>query len=285
MKINVNLYGGKGIFGGKETPLEADIISCDRAENCTFYKNGACLKCRTMMSPSCKFGRVNSVRGYTSRANKYYEFKQKYIEDEAYSKLKYPKSNIAIMGDTLYMNLHYTLVRKESADNKDWQEHCFKGYILSYAGFCNGGVFLPLSEVTAELLNEIFSYTPHAIMGGKITEYKKEIVPDIIQSMKKVAPELYANFIKDYPKYDISPNYIGKEAYIKSLKPNTKFKHGGIEWLFNGEYVLTDNYNIGLYSPWNLQSGACSFVKIKVNDKMTFIIEDNSIVDDDTRFV
>ena len=35
-KINVDLYGGKGLFGGRETPLEAEEIFCDRFEQCTY---------------------------------------------------------------------------------------------------------------------------------------------------------------------------------------------------------------------------------------------------------
>ena len=31
-QISVTLYGGKGLFGGKETPLEAELIFCDRAK-------------------------------------------------------------------------------------------------------------------------------------------------------------------------------------------------------------------------------------------------------------
>ena len=68
--INVGLYGGKSIFGGKETPLEASIISCDKHEKCSFYENGTCLKVRSFGSNGCKFGNVNTVRGYTSRAKK-----------------------------------------------------------------------------------------------------------------------------------------------------------------------------------------------------------------------
>lgn len=38
MKINVDLYGGKGIFGGRETPLEADEIFAIGLINALFTK-------------------------------------------------------------------------------------------------------------------------------------------------------------------------------------------------------------------------------------------------------
>ena len=76
-KINVNLYGGKSLFGGKESPLEADEIYCDRADKCSFYADDKCLRCRSFLAPVCKFGKNSVIKGYTSRATKYYDFKEK----------------------------------------------------------------------------------------------------------------------------------------------------------------------------------------------------------------
>lgn len=283
MKINVDLYGGKGIFGGREKPLEADEIFCDRFEQCTFYKEGKCLRCRSLLSPTCKFGRNNIIKGYTSRAMKYYDFKNKYQSDDVYDKLNYPKKLVAVIGDNLYMNLKYTLVRKRRETDEKWRRDV-DGYIISEAGFCSGDVFIPLNEVTDDLLYAIFSYKPHAIMGGVIEDYQKKVVPDILQDLKKVAPDIYNNFIVKHHEYDIAPNYIGKNAYVNSLKPNTKFKYKGCEWLYDGEYISTENFDIGLYSPWFSDGVKRSDIKMKVTDKMLFEINDNSIVDEDTKF-
>lgn len=283
MKINVDLYGGKGLLGGRETPLEADEIYCDMYEQCTFYKEGKCLRCRSFLSPTCKFGRNNIIKGYTSRAMKYYDFKNKYQRDEVYNKLSYPKKLVAVIGDNLYMNLKYTLVRKRRETDEKWRRDV-DGYIISEAGFSSSNVFIPLNEVTDALLYAIFSYTPHAIMGGVIEDYQKKVVPDILQDLKKAAPNIYNDFIAKHPEYNIAPNYIGKKAYVNSLKPNTKFKHKGCEWFYDGEYVSTENFDIGIFSPWCLDGVKYSDVKMKVTDKMLFEINDNSIVDEDTKF-
>ena len=283
MKINVDLYGGKGIFGGRETPLKADEIYCDKFEQCTFYKEGKCLRCRSFLAPTCKFGRNNVIKGYTSRAMKYHDFKKKYENDEVYHKLSYPKKLVAVMGDTLYMNLKFTLVHKRRETDEKWRQD-IDGYIISEVGFYPGDVFIPLNEVTDALLHAIFSYKPHAMMGGVIEDYQKKVVPEVLQGLKKVAPDIYNNFISKHPEYDITPNYIGKKAYVNSLKPNTKFKHKGCEWLYDGEYVSTENFDIGLSSPWWGDSVKCSDIRMKVTDKMLFEINDNSIVDEDTRF-
>ena len=283
MKINVDLYGGKGIFGGRETPLEADEIFCDRFGQCTFYKEGKCLRCRSFCSPTCKFGENNITKGYTSRAMKYRDFKIKYQSDEVYNKLSYPKKLVAVMGDTLYMNLKFTLVRKRIETDENWIRD-IDGYIISDVGFGSGGVFIPIDEVTDDLLYAIFSYKPHAMMGGVIENYQNEVVPEVLQDLKKVAPDIYNDFIVKHPEYDIAPNYIGKKAYVNSLKPNTKFKYKGCEWLYDGEYVSTENFDIGIYSPWLIDGVKHSDVRMKVTDKMLFEINDNSIVDEDTKF-
>ena len=97
MKINVNLYGGKSIFKGvKEMPLEAEITHCDKCEQCSFYKNGTCFNAGRWKA-NCKIGKKEKIRGYTSRASKYYEFKKTYENDEKYNLLKEPNSKIGIL--------------------------------------------------------------------------------------------------------------------------------------------------------------------------------------------
>lgn len=280
-KINVQLYGGKNLFSKGERPLEADIIYCDRALNCTYYQNNKCLRCRSLLSSTCQFGSTGKVKGYTSRAKKYYTFKSQYENDECYGKLKYPTERVAIMGDTLYINYQFGNVTKYRDDYKGGV--CIDGYIVDTMCI-HSSVFIPLNEVTNKLLYGIFSNKPRAIMGGVISDYQDKVVPDIIQSLRRTAPELHKNFIKEYPEFDKEPNYIGKKVFVNSLKPNTSFKIDGKEWVFDGEFVFKSNYDIGLKSPWWGEDGCRAEVKIKVNDKMTIKVEDNSIVGDNTRF-
>ena len=77
MKININLYGGKSIFKGeREKPLESEITYCDKCDKCSFYKNKTCFNAGRWKA-DCKFGKKEKIKGYTSRASKYYDFKHK----------------------------------------------------------------------------------------------------------------------------------------------------------------------------------------------------------------
>lgn len=278
-KINVALYGGKGLFGGRETPLEAEEIFCDRYEQCSYYQTGKCLKCRGFLTPTCKFGRTNTIRGYTSRARKYYSFKSKYENDEVYSKLKYPNEPVAVMGDTLYIHYRYGTVRKRTEQDEKWVKDV-DGYIIDTGNY-RSSVFIPLNEVTNNLLFAIFSNKPIAIMGGIIREYQDKVVPDIIQTLKKVASEIHKNFITEYPQYDVAPNYIGKYAFIKTMVNGSKLEdaHGNIFILNNGKLVC---------EKWRLSfvpfKGGTAKMEIDVRDDMEYQITSNSQCDKNTRF-
>lgn len=215
-KINAALYGGQSLFGGRESPLEADEIYCDRSDKCSFCADGKCLKCRSFSSPRCKFGKCITTTGYTSRAAKYCNFKGKYEKDEHYSKLHYPSDLAAMIDDYLYLNLRYTLVRKRTEKDDKWKKD-INGYLISEAGFCGGDLWLPILDATNEMLYAIFSYRPCTITGGVIKDYQAKVVPDVLMALKKCAPKIYNDFILAYPQFDLAPNYVGKYAYINTM--------------------------------------------------------------------
>ena len=285
-KISVHLYGGKGL--GRETPLEADTIFCEMTDNCSYYNAGKCLRHRAFMAPeTCKYGWVRTEKGYTSRAAKYYEWKKVRTSDPEYGKMDYPNTYIAVIGDWLYLRTLYVDVQEHRDRERYIRCQTVCGYDLSDPGFGQCFVFLPIDQVTNDLLYAIFSFHPYAMMGGLIKDYSEKHVPEMLQELRKVAPNIYEKFVSEYPEYRFEPNYIGKTAYVNSLKPGTVFrvdKKG--EWLFDGEYVSSvGKIDIGFGSPWWSQGGALAEgVKIKVDPKMTFKVMDNNIVDENTRF-
>ena len=278
-KINVNLYGGKSIFGGKESPIEADEIYCDCADKCSFYADGKCLRCRSFLAPKCKFGSNSVIKGYTSRAAKYYDFKRKYEKDERYNKLHYPSELAATIDDSLYMNLKFTLVRKRTEKDDAWRNDV-NGYLISECGFCSGDVFIPASDITNKLLFAIFSYRPCAMMGGVIQNYQSKVVPDVLMSLKKCAPKIYNDFISEYPQYDLKPNYVGKYAYIKTMVDGSVLTdcHGNNFTLKDGK-LIGEKIKLG-FTPFD---GVMDCI-VEVADSKTYEVNNNSQCDGNTRF-
>lgn len=278
-KINVDLYGGKSLFGGKEKPLEADEIYCDRADKCSFYADGKCLRCRSFLAPTCKFGKDSVIRGYTSRAAKYYDFKRKYEKDESYNKLHYPSELAAVIDDFLYLNLKFTRVWKRTEKDEAWRKDV-NGYLISDAGFGSKSVFIPMPDVTNELLYAIFSYRPCAIMGGVIQDYQSKVVPDVLMSLKKCAPKIYSNFISEYPQYDLEPNYVGKYAYIKTMvNGSTLTDCHGNNFTLEDEKLIGKNIKRG-FTPFD---GVMDCI-VEVADSKTYKVDANSQCDENTKF-
>lgn len=93
-KLSIDFYGGPNMFSKKESPLKARIIYCC-AEHCDLRDAGICVCMRKSLhwldlSYGCPFGKVEVHKGYTSRAKKYYSFREKYEQDPAY-KAKFNK--------------------------------------------------------------------------------------------------------------------------------------------------------------------------------------------------
>ena len=270
-KINVNLYGGKNIFGGKETKLVADIIYCDKHNTCSLYKEGKCLKVRSL-NAGCTFGRVQREEGYTSRAAKYYTWKQQFENDPVYNKLNYPHDvHIAIMGDLIYINTGY--LYKDSETGK---------YRIDTMLFNYGWQFISKEEFTNELLNLICSGTPRTIMDrSKIESYQEKIIPNFLYQFKKLMPDRFNNFISEYPQYkDILPNFVGKFAYIKTMPEGVKIKdcHGNI-LTKQGNKLVCDNYH-GLL-PFSCKAAK---IEVEISESATYEIKSNDEVDENTKF-
>jgi len=278
--INVGLYGGKGIFGGKETPLEASVISCDKHERCSFYKNGTCLKVRSFGSGGCKFGNVNTVRGYTSRAKKYHEFRSKWKDHERYNKLSYPPQKIGIIDGVVVFP--YPFIRITKTENG-------KYVVEEPALFSNCNSYIELEKFNSDLIYRICSYRPQALMGGEITSYQKEKVPLFLAHLQEVLPEVYEKFIESYPKFGRKIDYVGRKALLKTIKPSEIFYHSrdyprlNNKWYWDGESLIYQSGYVNSVSVIN--DYEIETFKLKPTDKTVVKIISNEQVTKDTVFV
>lgn len=268
-KINVDLYGGKSIFGGRETPLNADITYCDKYKQCSFYKKGKCFSAGRI-GPNCKFGNKQNIQGYTSRAIRYGEFRRKYKEDECYGKLDEPNNKIGKIGDTFVINMRY-LHEKEGG-----------GYKIETYLFSSPLIYIPEKEFTNDLIKLICDGNPRTIMENEtIKNYQEKDVPRFLHELKTEFSEIYNSFISEYPSYkDKKMNFVGRKAYIYSLRDGVELKDKAT-FVKQGEYVKSiTNYN-SCFLPFQAKE---TELIIKINKEMTVKITDNSQVDENTIF-
>jgi hypothetical protein len=271
-KICVNLYGGKGLFGGKETPLRAETVFCDKADKCSLYKSGKCLNVTSPFSGRCKFGRVSTAQGYTSRAQKYHTFRSQYENDETYNKLGYPSNcKIALVDDYVFVNVVFSRLKENE------QGH----YCVTETGFGSGASWIPLDKFSTDIIYQICSYRAYAMMGGEIKDYRAKHIPEFLYQLSFLMPELYKQFIAEYPQYDIKPNHVGKYAYISTLNKNLPvIDTYGNKFSFDGDCLISDNYKPS-FAPFKAEKMS---VRIEITDKMTAKITDNAQVTSETIF-
>lgn len=127
-KINVSMYGGKSIFGGREKPYSVDVAYCDKCNQCDFYKNGTCFNVGRIKD-NCKIGKKERVQGRTSRSLAGREFYSKWKNDECYAKLKEPNQTIGIVDDIVILSIN---CMKLNENNEPVEDVSFGKGCLSY---------------------------------------------------------------------------------------------------------------------------------------------------------
>jgi len=277
--INVDLYGGKSIFGGKETPLEADIIYCDKYNNCSYYKNEQCLNVRSFLSSRCKFGRVQNVKGYTSRAMKYHAFNSEWRGHEKYNKLKYPPTKLGLIEDLVVFPYSYVYI--EQLEDGELE--------IKNPNFYKELAFIDYGKFTVDFIYKICTFKPRAIMGEEIKNYQKETVPLFLAHLKEIMPDKYNEFKNKHSNLVKEVNYIDRKALIKTIKPSTvyyksrSYPQFNEEWYWDGEFLI---YVKGYVSEFNvIKDYEVDGIKIKPSDKSIVYISNNEQVTEETIFV
>lgn len=276
--IGINIYGGKSLFRGvKETPEEADIIHCDHASECSFYKAGKCLRCRSFMTNNtCVYGKVETAHGYTSRAAKHSAWNHHFHSHPAYAKVHALDKDVTfgIVGDYYCFCTSYAGIKGKIYD----EEHI----LCDDAWATNHTFFAKKEDVTADFLHKLFTAKPCSLMGGIITDYQKKIVPSMKAEIKMKAPELYAEYEKAYPE-EAEITYVGKRAYIYSLKPGCTLKKDGMSFILTEDRskLICEEYR-SAFAPFKAKK---MYVEIVVEKDMVYEITNSDQVAEDTVLV
>ena len=293
-KIHCMLYSSL-----KKNAVErAEIIYCDSCDKCSLYKQGKCLRVRKFLSYNeCEYGRTDSVQGYSPRAAKYYEFHNKYKQDEVFGKLKEAYGPmIAKIGDYYFVDNKYTTITDYTAEQKNklqfYGGRWFKKkgleeyYYLSQSMFSSSGGFVrkeDLEDLSEDgILYYLFHHWPRTIFDGtKIKDYQEKTLPDLCMSFRKLAPDLAAKFFAAYPDFDYKPNYIGKKAFVRSVKDGVVIKHRHGDFVKRGNKLICKHYD-DVFAPFDAHD---VYMEITLKGEETFEITSEDQVDSDIELV
>jgi hypothetical protein len=272
--ITISLFGGKPIFRkGREEPLVAQIVRCGKHNQCSLYKLGKC----KALSDSCEYASIIFKRGYTSRASKYREFRNKWEKHEKYSALKNSKNNIYVIGDDLYIeftNIQLDENNKVKSSMDNW--------------FSNKFIKIPVKSFTIDLIKSICDNEPrrHYISGySKVTNYQEEVTEFLIQ-LKRELPNLYNEFVSKYPKYHKEIDYVGKKALLRTINEDIEISIFNGNYYWNGETLVFNSGKVtyGILDDFSKENDIISF-ELKPKKDVVVTITNNDQVNENTVFV
>lgn len=269
-KIHTNLYGGKSFLKGvRDSKYLERAVYCDNHENCSLYKQGKCLRVVSGWNPTdCKFGKNETIEGYTPRAAKCSDFNKRVRSDAAYNKLEYPHNVYASkIGDYLFLNTTYLKLDEETLK------------IDSNYSFFSKYIFIKADDI--ESLAKVLKANPLAAFGcGAEKRYQDNIVPAILTDLRRDLPDIFKALTEKYPEFDVTPDYIGREAYVSTLADGSVIEDTHSVYTYdktNGTLTgTTREYIFGNYIDVSITA--------KVDSTMTCKITDNSQVTKETVF-
>lgn len=250
-------------------------IKCSNSTNCQLYARGECSLLSIMNIQFCPYGKINYEEGYTGRAHKYSEWIEEKKEKfkNVLNKLKDYSEYMAKIGE--YVFLPYSFMNKN--ENVPFLQH---GHFLS-----NGKSFIKLKKFTSEVIHNILTFRPRAMMGGEITHYQQKYVPLFVKHLFETFPKLYDETQKSYPEIKNilkTHSNIGRKALLYTLNPNKGIFidiHKG-EWTWDGEYLTSLNSKGGFMLISNF-----SEIKIKPEKNAIVKITSENQINKNTKFI
>lgn len=270
--INVGLYGD----GSRNSRLRAEYIYCEHANECSAYKLGKCFCVTTLLGRTCKLGTVEEVDGGTKRSKAYGRVWSAAKNSGCYAKLSYPTYEyITTIGEQVFLTIPHISIKEENGK-----------ILVENPGFLSRGFLTEKERMNPELLHQICSFVPRAMMGGEIKDYQETVVPMVLHQLSARIPKEYKAFIEKYPRYkDIQPNWIGRWAKLITCNRDETYKdcHGNV-FHFENDFLVCKDYRCSL-APFSASSASTTEMRIKVTDDMQAKIERNSQVLPDTVFI
>ncbi len=232
--INITNYNPSGttLFKpGRSDREEVRYWKCRNRENCEAYKRGRCIMFyHPLASDICPYGIKEKVIGFTKSARKCGELERK--ARAKYSDLFYAlkeETGFAKIGEYVLLPISYIRdVRTPfMSENSDfWYERNDK--LINHKYY------------TAKTIKKLCEYRPYTLFNCReITDYRKKILPEFLERLKKYDWKMYQEVLKIHPEAESIANefsYIGKRALLSTLSAGkVKLKTDLCEW--DGETI------------------------------------------------
>ena len=167
--IHANIYNpSHSIFKtSRNEKAQCQTITCINSD-CPLLAKGQCYA-RGIFTPRCPYGRANVEHGPTRRAQKFYRWvSDKSKEHKGVPYLDIPEEKMEFIGEYVLLPYSHMNMCKEVP------------FLRHSSLFISGSPFLPIEEWNLQTVVQLLDFRPHALMGGEITSYQKEIIPKFL---------------------------------------------------------------------------------------------------------
>lgn len=264
------------LFGksSKNDKAELHIYRCENKNQCDAFKSGTCINVGNVFGSRCPIGTKSVSCGFSQRARKYYDTIKGWKETygDLYQALKpAPKRITKVSGGWM---LPYTyMVDNGSVPFKE------KGGLLG--GGCS---FLPEEEMTPENMSKVVSFRPRALYGHVLKDYQEKTIPKFLHDFKTNYPDIFGDVLGGNEEAAAALNgisYIGRTAYLKTVKAGEEVTLGTNIWDWDGERIYKRDRSTMIFEPCKWDNCYTEFIP---SDEATVKITSEEQVDENTIF-
>lgn len=266
-----------GIFGKAKKSEHATYskLFC-KCKSCPLRQESKCIALNFF--GSCPYGKFVTGTGPTSRSKSFREWIMSHeSEFQPLQKFSMATSKLAFVGEYVWLPYpHMDLCRQVP-------------FMRHSSFFVSGLPFILASEWSLKNVINLVDFRPQALMGGEISSYRLESVPKFLGHLREVDTGMWNSLTKARPELDTTPNYVGRTAIVKTLKPGIeigpKDARYPVEWRWDGK-ALTTNSKHAYGDVWGgLKNASQITVSITPSDDTTVIVTSNDWVLENTKFV
>jgi len=211
---------------------------CEYEGECPMYKQGKCV-CENLLFGwiKCPHSKMVTNRGLTKRSKGFGKAATRWREQYK-TEIAIENKVLCECGDYIYLPYPHLDVYGDKVIDSIIEKH-----------------FIKKEEFTVQTIRRIVKWQPKSLMGGILENFQRTEVPKFIHQLHDVFPDLYSNYLENYPDnkemFDsICVNYVGRKAYLNTMKDGTTYTdcHGNI-WVKQNGFLVCENMVTFLHFP------------------------------------